>query len=109
MYNENYLIAKKNDFLRKFIPSVPSPHSFRVSLSVFSLPKEEYEQLLSKIVDFDDFNEDNDPNGKHESGSLTHNGKSYFWKIDNHCKNLKPIGKEGVKVISLMQSYERRG
>lgn len=38
--------------------------------------------LYSKVRAFDDFTERNDPYGEHDFGSIEHEGKAVFWKMD---------------------------
>lgn len=45
--------------------------------------------LLTNIAEFDRFNEDNDPYGEHDYGSITHGEDTIFWKIDYFDRDLK--------------------
>ena len=39
-------------------------------------------ELMKAVEQFDTFNEDNDPYGEHDFGSLRWYGEKVFWKID---------------------------
>ncbi|AVX05966.1 hypothetical protein MXMO3_03463 (plasmid) [Maritalea myrionectae] len=39
-------------------------------------------QILKKIVEFSDFEEENDPYGQHDFGAVKLHGYNIFWKID---------------------------
>jgi hypothetical protein len=39
-------------------------------------------QALALVQRFDTFTPDNDPHQEHDFGSLTHDGRKLFWKID---------------------------
>ena len=99
-------IRKKNDTLRKLIPFVPSPHMFMRTSSVAALPEQKQLALFSKVVNFNDFNEDNDPYGEHDFFSVIQDGQKYFLKIDNYDKNLKFYKENGIRVITLMHSND---
>lgn len=45
--------------------------------------------IMNKVRSFDDFTPDNDPHGEHDFGSFTHNGETYFWKLD--CYDLQML------------------
>tara|TARA_B100001245_G_C22795657_1_gene383646 strand:- start:95 stop:496 length:402 start_codon:yes stop_codon:yes gene_type:complete len=38
--------------------------------------------IFKMVQEFDQFNEDNDPYGEHDFGSIEFRGNSIFWKID---------------------------
>lgn len=45
--------------------------------------------LLSSVRTFASFDENNDPYGEHDFGSIIQNGCRYFWKIDAYDKTLE--------------------
>ncbi len=67
--------------------------------------------LLKKVERFDGFNEDNDPHGEHDFGSLNWYGALIFWKIDYYeseyqfwCDPLSPHCKR-VMTVMLAEEY----
>lgn len=47
-----------------------------------SLPEETVAQVISRLVTFDAFDEDNDPHGEHDFGQIEVDGTKVFFKID---------------------------
>lgn len=66
--------------------------------------------LSRAVEDFNRFNEDNDPHGEHDFGSLKFEGKKVFWKIDYYDKELKywcdPLDKACRRVLTVMLAEE---
>ena len=66
--------------------------------------------LMQSIRSFDKFNEDNDPHGEHDFGSLDWRGNKVFWKIDYYDKDLRgwadPFTKECHRVMTVMLANE---
>ena len=65
--------------------------SFRTSLTggtvlltvgVYQLPDMVKSAAIRKVVEFDDFNEGNDPYGEHDFGNFELCNRRFFWKID---------------------------
>lgn len=56
---------------------------------VQALPVEKQIELMVKVQQFDDFNEDNDPHQEHDVGKVSMDGKDYFFKIDYYDNDLK--------------------
>ena len=106
MYITSDAIAKKNDWLRRQIPLMQGPHRFMRTRSVASLPEQKQLDLLSKVVNFNDFNEDNNPHGEHDFFSIVQDGQKYFLKIDYYDKNFKFHEENGIRVITLMHSSD---
>jgi hypothetical protein len=67
-------------------------------------------RLSRKIEEFNNFNEDNDPHGEHDFGSLSFEGQKIFWKIDYYDKELKywcdPLDKACRRVLTVMLAEE---
>jgi len=67
-------------------------------------------ELMKTIEQFDTFNEDNDPYGEHDFGSLEWYGEKVFWKIDYYDKELKygsdPLDKDCRRVMTIMLASE---
>lgn len=66
---------------------------------------------LSRAVEgFNSFNEDNDPYGEHDFGSLRFEGQKVFWKIDYYDQELKywcdPLDKACRRVLTVMLAEE---
>ena len=53
-----------------------------LTAGVHELPDMVKAAAIRKVVDFDDFNEDNDPYGEHDFGSFELCSRRFFWKID---------------------------
>ena len=85
--------AKENDKLRKAIPIISKPNIFVVTRGIANLPAEEQAQIIQKVKDFNNFNEENNPYGEHDFGSFMHNDRKIFWKIDDYA------GSEGFNLV----------
>ncbi len=46
-------------------------------------------EIFAAVMEFDDFDKDNDPYGEHDYGTVRIAGKTYVWKIDTYCLRLK--------------------
>lgn len=66
--------------------------------------------LIEAVREYKDFNEDNDPYGEHDFGSLTWDGNKLFWKIDYHDQELKygmdPLDPACNRVLMIMLAEE---
>ena len=66
--------------------------------------------LLKTIECFDAFNEDNDPYGEHDFGSLVWHGEKVFWKIDYYDQALTngddPLSPNCRRVMTIMLASE---
>ena len=82
------------------------PHKFMMTSSVASLPEQQKFALFSKVVNFNDFNEDNDPHGEHDFGTVFQDGEKYFWKIDYYDDDYKFHKEDGNRVILLMYARD---
>lgn len=70
-------IAALNDALRRR----PGP-GWTYTAGVHALGGDFLAQAVAAIAAFDDFDEDNDPHGERDFGTLCIRGKRLFWKID---------------------------
>lgn len=66
---------------------------------------------LSRAVEsFSSFNEDNDPYGEHDFGSLRFEGQKIFWKIDYYDQALQvwcdPLDKACRRTLTVMLAEE---
>jgi hypothetical protein len=66
--------------------------------------------LLKAVEQFDDFNEDNDPYGEHDFGSLVWQGEKILWKIDYYDQALKygedPLSPKCKRIMTVMLTTE---
>ena len=66
--------------------------------------------LMKLIREYDTFNEDNDPYGEHDFGSLTWLGEKVFWKIDYYNRALSggvsPLSPQCQRVMTVMRADE---
>lgn len=66
--------------------------------------------LLKAVESFDSFNEDNDPYGEHDFGSLDWYGQKIFWKIDYYDPELKgwcdPLAPQCKRIMTVMLASE---
>jgi hypothetical protein len=67
-------------------------------------------ELMKAVEQFDKFNEDNDPYGEHDFGSLEWYDEKIFWKIDYYDKELKygrdPLNNECRRIMTVMLASE---
>jgi hypothetical protein len=59
-----------------------------MSAGVADLPMGVRAQVVVKVQNFADFNENNDPYGEHDFGSFELAGETFFWKIDYYDRDL---------------------
>ena len=71
-------IARLNDAFRTSLTG----GTVLLTVGVQELPDMVKAAAIRKVVDFDDFNEDNDPYGEHDFGSFELCNRRFFWKID---------------------------
>jgi hypothetical protein len=77
-------IQQLNDQFRRQVGA-----DWYMSQGVAKLSNEKKLQLLSLVINFNLFNEDNDPYGEHDFGQVKLDGVRYFWKISYYDKNLE--------------------
>jgi len=71
-------IAKLNDSLR----TTGMGGTCVMTQGVMHMGDDIISKVMQQIISFDNFTADNDPYGEHDFGSVTHQGQTYFWKID---------------------------
>jgi hypothetical protein len=76
-------ITELNDKARQNL----SNYSF--TQGVRGLNREQLNDLIKLVKEFDDFTEDNDPHHEHDMGKIEFNGESYFFKIDYYDNQLE--------------------
>ena len=59
-----------------------------MTAGIQSLGAMSIQDITHAIQTFDDFTADNDPHGEHDFGSLLHQGRKVFWKIDYYDTSL---------------------
>ena len=96
-------IAAVNDTFRR------SMQGCKVTKGV-AVMGEDVNEILVKVRDFAEFNEDNDPYGEHDFGSFTVGGVKIFWKIDYYDENLEkwcdPLSPDCNRVLTIMRADE---
>ena len=67
-------------------------------------------EVFVGVRDYTAFNEDNDPYGEHDFGSLTVQGNKIFWKIDYYDENLEkccnPLDPDCHRLLTIMLAEE---
>lgn len=70
--------------------------------------------ILAKVMEHNEFTEDNDPHGEHDIGAFDHVGKRFFWKIDYYNPTerfgsedaVDPTKTVGVLTIMFVSEYQ---
>ena len=86
-------IAMRNDRLRSRIPCIAKPDMLVITRGIAALGDEAVTYILTKVKMFSDFNEDNNPWGERDFGSIEYEGKKVFFKIDDYA------GHEGYELV----------
>ena len=96
-------IAQLNDELRR------SMQGCTVTRGVVALGAAANEVFVG-VRDYTEFNEDNDPYGEHDFGSLKVARQRVFWKIDYYDENLSkwcdPLDPDCNRVLTIMLAEE---
>ncbi len=58
-----------------------------VTAGINALPASDQAVILTKVRLFDAFTSANDPHGEHDFGTVNHNGRNVFFKIDYYDRN----------------------
>ena len=99
-------IARENDELRKTFFG----RNRRVVMTRSVLLSPDRGEIAKAVMGFDTFNEDNDPYGEHDFGSVEVNGTKYFWKIDYYDESFKmgvdPWEDDPHRVLTIMRADE---
>ena len=95
-------VAKLNDHFRK------SGMGIVVTQGVQVL--ENLHTLIDEIRRYSEFNEDNDPYGEHDFGTVHWYGEKVFWKIDYYDRSMQygsdPLDSECKRVLTIMLASE---
>ncbi len=89
-------IAELNDRLRTAL-GIPCsvPGMVILTRGVADLPEEQRCSILTKVKNFTDFTEDNDPYGEHDFGNFNQSEvEKVFWKIDYYADDSCTWGSE---------------
>lgn len=85
------LIQHQNDFFRtapKTADASGIEGTVVITQGIAALSKEDQAEVINKVINFEDFSEDNDPHNEHDFGAFEHEGEKIFWKIDYYNMNL---------------------
>jgi Protein of unknown function (DUF3768) len=80
-----------------------------VTAGVDALAADNKNAVLTKVFCFDQFDEENDPWGEHDFGSVEHKGETHFFKIDLYEEpDVKDTNGEAVitRVLTIMLAEE---
>ncbi|MCX5782592.1 MAG: DUF3768 domain-containing protein [Elusimicrobia bacterium] len=79
-------IAERNDAFRKNILfSVDSRNKMLITQGITaSFNDKQIADIFGAVRDFNNFNQDNNPWGEHDFGSILIFGRKIFWKIDDY-------------------------
>lgn len=84
-------IAAQNDLFRSSLGSTPQLTGTVVTtMGVITRDEIFHHKAMEAVRSFDRFDEDNDPHGEHDFGSIEIDGQTIFWKIDLYAPDLKP-------------------
>ena len=77
-----------NDALRKSIPNIAPPNLLVITRGITNLGSEAVAEILVKVKECSDFNEDNASWYEHDFGFFFYQpeepGKKIFWKVDDY-------------------------
>lgn len=112
-------IRELNDAMRKGLSKAfegnhqPNPHCVYFMTRGFQeIDLDSQFEIIVALMNFTDFNEDNDPWGMHDFGSIKLGGYHVFWKIDYYDVSMEkgsedPADESQTKrVLTLMLSEE---
>ncbi len=100
MNDKTTTIRKKNDLFRQtFIGG-------KVVMTPMVIHSADREAIITAIRSFTSFNEDNDPYGEHDFGSVSVNGQSYYFKIDYYDPQYMGFLEDGNRVMTIMHCSE---
>lgn len=101
--NRIKMIAAKNDFYRGMAVDVRMTNGVLYGIT-------QHIELMKAIETYSDFDEDNDPYGEHDFGSLVWEGQKIFWKIDYYDQELKywcdPLDPNCRRFMTIMLAEE---
>ena len=101
-------IATLNDTFRKTFTG----GQVLLTAGIDSMSMDDKANILSKVRNFNDFTEDNDPYGEHDLGAFDYKGNKIFFKIDYYDLNYEFMSKNPAnpditnRVLSIMLAEE---
>lgn len=101
-------IRDQNDTFR----FCPAGGKVKLTFGVLEKFRDSLSDLISAVVNFNNFSEDNDPYGEHDFGSLTLQGEPIFWKIDYYdldmsCGSPDPSDPDvTIRMLTIMMAWE---
>ncbi len=116
-HDTSKLIAEQNDRFRSNFGILPRGDNlirgkYMLSQGLSCLPFEELDTIITKVRNFKDFNQSNDPYGEHDFGKFSDNVHDILWKIDYYDINYEygsPEPSDPAKtrrVLTVMLSFE---
>lgn len=96
-------IAEKNDFLRKFLPTIPPPNRLFITTGLVDMGRDTVDAVLEKVRGFQEFTPDNDPYGEHDAGVVEHEGEDYYWKFDYVDEDMETYKEDGIRFLTIMR------
>ena len=109
MTDATLIIRRLNDSFRR---SLSGGGKRLMTAGIAALPYPDQAAILGKVMEFDQFSEDNDPHGELDFGSFEHAGQRIFWKIDYYAPDMEhgsenPADpKQTVRVLTIMLADE---
>ena len=94
--------AQRYDRLRKSIPFVRPPDILVVTGGLAASFSDDLPSILTKVKEFDEFTEGNDPWHEHDFGAFGYKGETIFWKVDDYNGN---EGYDLVLTVMLASEY----
>jgi hypothetical protein len=84
-----------------------------MTAGIDALPEQTKRNLIEAVKAYSDFDEDNDPHGEHDFGSIEIGHATVFWKVDYYDNNVKfgsddpsdPTKTTRVLTIMLAEEY----
>lgn len=83
--NNASAIAKLNDAFR----ANPILGTTILTAGIRNNSSEDIANIISKVRNFNDFNEDNNPYGERDFGAFDYKGQKIFWKINYYDRNFE--------------------
>ena len=98
-------IAEKNDEMRRTFRNC----KVITTRGVYNLELPQYAAVIEAVRSFDDFNDDNNPHGEHDFGSVVVDNVTYFWKFDYYNDDYMTFKEDGNRILTIMHADEYSG
>jgi len=102
-----------NDWARlRFLAGLPQPHRLMATQGVQALSEEDQREVIRMVLEFQDFNEDNDPYGDHDLCVINYKGIKYYGKMDHYDLKLEfhsddsSDDQKTIRVLTVMEVSE---